>query len=220
MRRGWPGRTGPPLRGSPAALPARRSGTGRLAAAGLIAVLVSGCGSPGSTGAAPESEVAVPAGMEDCTAFAGDGSTLGGAEGLPALRLPCLAGGADVDLQNLGGRPVLINLWASWCAPCREEMPMLQAAYERFGEAVGFLGVNTEDTRPAALSLLADLGVTYAHVVDRDQNLMTELAAPGLPVTLAVDADGRIADRQIGQLSAARLEEMLAGLSAASSPGS
>jgi thiol-disulfide isomerase/thioredoxin len=151
----------------------------------------------------------VPSGVAGCEPFAADGDAVGGGEGLPALRLPCLVGGQDVTLDDLGDRPVLLNLWASWCAPCREEMPLLQAAYDRNGDQVGFLGVITEDTRSAAASLLADLGVTYAHVDDRDKQLLTELAAPGLPVTLAIAADGRILDRQIGQASATRLDELV-----------
>ena len=150
--------------------------------------------------------------MAGCEPFSADDDAVGGGEGLPALRLPCLVGGQDVSLDDLGDRPVLLNLWASWCAPCREEMPLLQAAYERNGDRVGFLGVITEDTRSAAASLLADLDVTYAHVVDQDKELLTELAVPGLPVTLAVAADGRILDRQIGQASAARLDELVSVL--------
>ena len=74
-------------------------------------------------------------------------------------------------------------------------MPLLQAAYERDGDRVGFLGVNTEDTPSAAASLLADLDVTYASVVDRDKQLLTGLGAPGLPVTLAeLDALGSFED--------------------------
>jgi thiol-disulfide isomerase/thioredoxin len=109
---------------------------------------------------------------------------------------------------------VLVNLWASWCAPCREEMPLIEDAYARSGDQIGFLGVNTEDSRSAAVSLLADLDVTFAHVVDQEGRLLTELGLPGLPVTLAVAADGRVIDRQVGQLSGARLDEMVAELTA------
>ncbi|WP_344688243.1 TlpA disulfide reductase family protein [Blastococcus jejuensis] len=150
--------------------------------------------------------------MAGCDSFSADGEAVDGGKALPALQLPCLVGDQDVPLGDLGGRPVLLNLWASWCAPCREEMPLLQAAYEGNGDRVGFLGVITEDTRSAAASLLADLDVTYAHVVDQDKELLTELAAPGLPVTLAVAADGRILDRQIGQASATRLDELVSVL--------
>lgn len=184
----------------------------RVAAAALVAVLaLSGCGA----GAAPSADdaeptaAAVPDDVATCESFAADGQRVRTGDTLPALSLPCLVPGEDVALDDLGDRPVLVNLWASWCAPCREEMPLLQKAYERDGDRVGFLGVNTEDTPSAAASLLADLDVTYAHVVDRDKELLTELAAPGLPVTLAVAADGRILDQQIGQASAERLDELV-----------
>ena len=188
---------------------------GRPAAALVVAVALSGCGAaPAETEGAELASVAVPDGVAGCESFAADGDAVGGDDGLPALRLPCLVPGEDVALDDLGDRPVLVNLWASWCAPCREEMPLLQAAYERDGDRVGFLGVNTEDSPSAAAALLADSGVSYAHVVDRDRDLLNGLAAPGLPVTLAVAADGRIIDRQIGQMSAARLDELVSRLSA------
>lgn len=185
----------------------------------VSAVLVTvGCASTGSgteEQAAATNPVAVPDGVAECASFAPDGTGATGDESVPALRLPCLTGGPDVALDDLGSRPVLVNLWASWCAPCREEMPLLQQANERYGDQVGFLGVDTEDTRAAAVSFLADFGITYAHVADTDRRLLTELGAPGLPVTLAVDADGRVVDRQIGQMSAARLEELVARLATA-----
>ena len=159
--------------------------------------------------------MAVREGVVGCESFAADGTSTPGGEGVPAVRLPCLIDGPDVALNDLGGRPVLVNLWASWCVPCREEMPLLQQAHERYGDQVGFLGVDTEDTRSAAVSFLADFGITYAHVVDTDKRLLTELGSPGLPVTLAVDAGGRIVDRQIGQMSAARLEELVTRLTTA-----
>lgn len=185
----------------------------------VSAVLVTaGCASAGpgtEEHAAGTTPVAVPDGVAGCESFAPDGTSAAGEEGVPALRLPCLADGPEVALDDLGSRPVLVNLWASWCAPCREEMPLLQQAYQRYGDRVGFLGVDTQDTRSAAVSFLADFGITYAHVVDADKRLLTELGAPGLPVTLAVDADGRIVDRQIGPMSAARLEELLTELATA-----
>ena len=184
----------------------------RWAVIGLVAAAaLSGCsaGTENSSGRNAEAAVAVPDGVAGCGPFAADGHAVDGGQGLPALRLPCLVPGEAVSLDDLGERPVLVNLWASWCAPCREEMPLLQAAYERHGDRVGFLGVITEDTPSAAASLLDDLDVTYGHVVDRDRQLATELAARGLPVTLAVAADGRILDRHMGPMSAVRLDELV-----------
>lgn len=195
--------TGPP-RGR---APLRRSATALAAV-----ITISGCSgadAPSTPGDAAGSSVEIPAAVAGCESFAADGDAVDDGEGLPALRLPCLVEGEDVSLDDLGDRPVLINLWASWCAPCREEMPLLQDAYERDGDRVGFLGVVTEDTPSAAASLLGDLDVTYAHVLDQDRRLLSDLAAPGLPVTLAVAADGRILDRQIGPATAARIEELV-----------
>lgn len=189
----------------------------RLVLPVVVILGIAGCSAPdpgAAGGAGGSTSAAVPEEVAGCESFAADGATSPGDGGLPALRLPCLVGGPDIALDDMGIRPVLVNLWASWCGPCREEMPLLQQAYERYGDQVGFLGVDTEDTRSAAVSFLADFGITYAHVVDVDKQLLTELGAPGLPVTLAVAADGRIVDRQIGQVSAARLEELVAGLAA------
>jgi thiol-disulfide isomerase/thioredoxin len=185
----------------------------RAALAIAVGLAVSACSSEAARPAADadtNASAAAPTEVSDCEAFAADGASAD--DGLPALRLPCLAGGPDVSLGDLGARPVLVNLWASWCAPCREEMPLIEDAYARSGDRLGFLGVNTEDPRSAAVSLLADLDVTFAHVVDREGRLLADLGLPGLPVTLAVASDGRVIDRQVGQLSAARLDEMVAEL--------
>ncbi|GAB4082044.1 TlpA family protein disulfide reductase [Modestobacter muralis] len=196
----------------------------RRTTATLVTVLaLTGC----SSGARPSADdagqapVDVPRDVATCESFAAaDGQRARNGDTLPALSLPCLVPGEDVALDDLGDRPVLVNLWASWCGPCREEMPLLQAAYERSRDRIGVLGVDTEDTPSAAASLLADLDLTYAHVVDREKELLTELGAPGLPVTLAVAADGTILDRQIGQASADRLDELVSLLlaDAASTP--
>lgn len=196
---------------------AGRAATRRRRGALAIAVglAVSGCSSGSARPAADadaNASATVPAEVSGCEAFAADGASAD--DGLPALRLPCLAGGPDVSLAALGTRPVLVNLWASWCAPCREEMPLIEDAYARSGDRIGFLGVNTEDPPSAAASLLADLDVTFAHVVDQEGRLLTELGLPGLPVTLAVASDGRVIDRQVGQLTVARLDEMVAELAA------
>jgi cytochrome c biogenesis protein CcmG, thiol:disulfide interchange protein DsbE len=188
----------------------------RWIVAALVAVTaLSGCTSDTDpVGNDATTPVTIPDGIAGCESFAADGNAAPGGQGLPALQLPCLVSGDVVALDDLGERPVLVNLWASWCAPCREEMPLLQAAFERDGDRIGYLGIITEDTPSAAASLLDDLDVTYGHVVDRDRRLLTELAAPGLPVTLAVAADGRILDRHMGPMSADRLDELVSLLSA------
>ena len=138
--------------------------------------------------------------------------------GLPELILPCLGAGPAVHIGALTGRPTLVNLWAAWCAPCREEMPLLEQSFRENGANVRFLGVNTQDTRASAIDFLTATGVTYPQAVDASGKLSTELGLPGLPVTLALAPSGRILARQIGQLHPDTLKSLLSQL-LASDPG-
>jgi len=131
---------------------------------------------------------------------------------LPPLRLPCLTPGPDIDLSALRGRPVLVNLWASWCAPCREEMPSLQAAAKRYAHQIQVVGVNTKDSTEAAAAFLADVGVTYPQLADLDGELLDHLRIPGLPVTVLLDGDGRVVDKHIGQLDSGTIDDLVAGV--------
>lgn len=128
------------------------------------------------------------AGIEPCV----PGEAAGAADGLPELNLPCLGGGPDVELAGLEG-PLVLNLWAQWCAPCREELPIYQEFHERHGDDVAVWGVNWNDTQPdLAIDLLAETGATYPQVVDLDLELGSALRVRGLPMLVLVDADGAV----------------------------
>ncbi len=115
------------------------------------------------------------------------------AEGLPDLTLPCLGGGADVSLSSLRGKPLVLNLWASWCGPCRDELPLFQRLHEAFGSRLTVLGVEINDQQPAkAPALASDTGVTYPLLADPDASLRVPLEVMGLPQTVLVAADGRM----------------------------
>ena len=109
--------------------------------------------------------------------------------GLPELRLPCLGGGPDVELSSLRG-PLVVNLWASWCVPCRAELPY----FDRLDAAgVPVLGVDFQDTQPdQALALAADAGVSYPSVADVEGTVRAPLRVVGMPTTLFVDRAGRV----------------------------
>ena len=120
-----------------------------------------------------------------------------GAE-LPDLTLPCLGGGPPVDLRSAPpGRPTLVNVWGSWCAPCAEEVPDLVAFHERAGERVGLVGVLTTDTLQRGLAFSRDFGIRYPSVVD-DDGAVLRAFPPGPPVTLFLDADGRVVHTRSG----------------------
>lgn len=112
---------------------------------------------------------------------------------LAGITVPCLGAPGRVDLAAaLAGRPALLNLWASWCAPCREEIPVL-AGYASSPDAVPVVGVNVQDRPADALSLLTELGVMYPSVTDPAAALQGALAAPRvLPLSYVLRPDGSI----------------------------
>ncbi|MSR35936.1 MAG: TlpA family protein disulfide reductase [Gemmatimonadetes bacterium] len=103
--------------------------------------------------------------------------------------------GDTVALSSFRGEPVLLNLWATWCAPCRRETPYLQTLHERYGrEGLRVVGV-TVDTRGSASDVRAfidEFGVTYTILHDPDMVSMDRLSVLGLPATFLVDRDGVI----------------------------
>jgi cytochrome c biogenesis protein CcmG/thiol:disulfide interchange protein DsbE len=104
--------------------------------------------------------------------------------------LPCFTGGSAVQLTALRG-PAVINLWASWCGPCREELPLMQELADATAGSLRVIGVDSRDTRDAAASFAADHGVSFPTLFDRDEKLLIALGKAALPITVFVDADGR-----------------------------
>ena len=128
-------------------------------------------------------------------------TTFGGGPA-PAFSLPDLTDPTrTLSLSQFRGRPVLVNFWASWCIPCRKEMPLLEAAYRRVHGLVVFLGVDTNDTSGAALSFLRQTGVTYPSAYDPHGTAATAYGLFGLPTTVFVAPDGKILERHVGALS-------------------
>jgi thiol-disulfide isomerase/thioredoxin len=117
---------------------------------------------------------------------------------LPDLTLRCLRPGADVRLAALSG-PAVINLWASWCAPCRTELPAFQRYAERAGDRVRVIGVDSDDTTDAGQALVDDLHLTFPMLYDDRGSLRQARGRAGLPVTLFVDTQGRIVRDYNGQ---------------------
>jgi len=122
-------------------------------------------------------------------------------DGLPDQTLPCLGGGRDVRLAGLDG-PLVVNVWASYCAPCRDELPVLQQLHEAAGDQLTVIGVDYDDTAPgAALQLAADSGVTYSSVADPASDLRADLEVIALPQTVFVDASGEVVATERRQLT-------------------
>jgi cytochrome c biogenesis protein CcmG/thiol:disulfide interchange protein DsbE len=158
----------------------------------MLAVMVA-AGAAGCTAQAqpPAGPTETPAPFADCAVLTSGSSPAGRpADGLPDLALPCFTGGRPVRLADLRG-PAVINLWASWCAPCRTELPAMQRLAGATAGRLRVVGVDTGDSRAAAASFGADAGVTLPILYDRDKTLINTLGRSALPVTIFLDGAGR-----------------------------
>ncbi|MCE5292197.1 MAG: TlpA family protein disulfide reductase [Nocardiaceae bacterium] len=111
------------------------------------------------------------------------------------LTLTCLADGQPKNVSAmLAGKPVLLNLWAYWCGPCREELPILQEYAAKAGDSITVLTVHSDPREDAALELLTSLGVHLPGVNDPDSRIAELVKAPkALPISVLIRADGSIA---------------------------
>ena len=177
----------------------------RTVAGVLVALLLAGCtqgflpgvaapgaGSTATTGATDLAAARKAAGIADCPAGSDAGPVAGG---LPDLTLECLGGGESVRLASLRG-PMLVNLWAQWCEPCRAEAAEFAATQNE----VAVLGIDYSDPQPGlAIDFAKETGMTYAHLVDLENTLKGPLGVAGIPYTLLIDAQGKVVARHPGQ---------------------
>jgi cytochrome c biogenesis protein CcmG, thiol:disulfide interchange protein DsbE len=144
----------------------------------------------------------------------GDGTP----SGLPDLTLPAVDGASELEVGDLDG-PAVVNLWATWCAPCRRELPDFEQVHQARGDEVAFIGVNIGDTAGAAAEFLDEVGVTFPNYLDARNELTAALGTATLPVTLVLAADGSIVTEQIGPMSAGDLDAAIdQALAAATAP--
>lgn len=174
-------------------------------AAATFAALLAGCSTGGESGTKPTfgggseppgasaqelADLKAAAKIDDCPTSDAKPPT---DAGLPDLELDCLGGGPAVNLSGLAGKPLVINLWASWCKECRDELPLLARADREYGDRVQFIGIDVVDAAPeAALRLAEASGVTYPQLVDRAGRTRGPLRYSGLPQTVFVDEQGRM----------------------------
>jgi cytochrome c biogenesis protein CcmG, thiol:disulfide interchange protein DsbE len=162
-----------------------------LCAIALIALLAGGCGSSTESGDGSHPDYA--------KALAGSPPPL---DAIHKQANDLLPGGQEAfekRLAQLRGYPVVVNVWASWCGPCREEFPVLQQLSARYGKRVAFLGINSEDSTDAAATFLEEEPLSYPSYVDPHKGTLESLGGiGGFPDTAFFDETGKLVNLKQG----------------------
>lgn len=116
---------------------------------------------------------------------------------------------SEISLRAFRGKPLVINFWASWCGPCRNEMPLLERTYLAEKGSVQFLGIDSNDARNAGLAFYNQVHVTYPSISDPNLKVAIKYGVYGFPTTVFISASGKVVGRYIDQLDASTLRAAL-----------
>ncbi len=141
----------------------------------------------------------------------------------PAFTLKNLETNETVSLEQLRGKPVVLNFWASWCGPCKQEHPYLEWAKREYGDRVVFLGIIFEDTEDNAKAFLRRYGAPFPQLIDPNSLTSVAYAVSGVPETYFISRDGVIIDKHLGpiwpQAMAEKLKVVLSDAAPATAQG-
>jgi cytochrome c biogenesis protein CcmG/thiol:disulfide interchange protein DsbE len=183
----------PPADG-PTTLTAVRRLVFALIGLGLVAIIVIGLTqSKGGAGPNPNDIVSkAPSASAVSKAFAGSPPPLAALHRRANEIIPGGRAELQRQIKALKGYPIVVNVWGSWCGPCRLEFPSFQQQAVRYGRRVAFLGVDARDNRGAATKFLRDYPVTYPSVEDGDESVLGRLGGRGYPSTAFYDRRGKL----------------------------
>ncbi|NMO21863.1 redoxin domain-containing protein [Pyxidicoccus fallax] len=136
----------------------------------------------------------------------------------PNFVLRSLDSGEKVSLEDLKGRPVVINFWASWCGPCQMEHPVLEWGAREFGSQAVFLGVVFEDTEDNARQFLARHGASFPQLMDPRSRMAVDYGVAGVPETYFITPSGTILDKHVGPIDPQTLATRIRQLNGSAAP--
>lgn len=183
----------------------------------LVGLLVTGCS---------EATAGTPVDQPDQNYVSGDGAVTEVAaadRGDPVAMAGTTLDDQRLDLASLRGKVVVVNVWGSWCPPCRKEAPALKrASVALMGADVAFVGIDTRDSDAAARAFVENVGIAYPNLSDPDGVLLLafkgDLNPNAIPSTLVLDRQGRVAARVVGEVSEGTLRGLVEPL-VAEAPG-
>ena len=122
-------------------------------------------------------------------------------------------GGQLVSLENYKNKPLVLNFWASWCPPCRDETPGMERIWRKYeDQGVVILGINVQDGEKEAERYISEFGVTFSNALDLDGSITVDYGVTGLPVTFFIDNDSVVKGRWVGSISEDRLDNWVSNL--------
>ena len=127
---------------------------------------------------------------------------------VPDIRDPS----ATIEISSYRGTPVVLNFWASWCVPCRTELPAFRSAQRRLGDGVQFLGMSHQDNREDGLDLLERAGIGYPSGYDPKGDVARAYGLYGMPTTVFISANGRIVATRTGEMTEDQLVQAVRDL--------
>jgi cytochrome c biogenesis protein CcmG/thiol:disulfide interchange protein DsbE len=112
--------------------------------------------------------------------------------------LPPISGEELAIILAESDKPAVVNVWASWCNPCRSEAPLLTAAHETYGDQIDFIGVDVQDNQADAKNFIAEFELDFTHYFDRDRSVPEFYGGFGTPITFFFDGTGTLVDTHLG----------------------
>jgi cytochrome c biogenesis protein CcmG/thiol:disulfide interchange protein DsbE len=112
--------------------------------------------------------------------------------------LPPISGEELAIILAESDKPAVVNIWASWCNPCRSEAPLLTAAHETYGDQIDFIGVDVQDNQADAKNFIAEFELDFTHYFDRDRSVPEFYGGFGTPITFFFDGTGTLVDTHLG----------------------
>ena len=124
-----------------------------------------------------------------------------------------MVGGQLISLEDYKDRPVVLNFWASWCPPCRDETPGMERVWRKYkDEGVIILGINVQDGEKEAQRYISEFGVTFFNALDLDGDITVDYGVTGLPVTFFINEEGFVIGRWVGSISERKLDSWVSDL--------
>jgi cytochrome c biogenesis protein CcmG/thiol:disulfide interchange protein DsbE len=129
---------------------------------------------------------------------------------MPTLEPYVLEWGDTLTLSQLvGDKPIILNVWASWCVPCRREAPLFESYWQRYRDRVLFLGVNFQDQAADAEAFIKEFNMTFPSGADPKAKIGIDYGIFGVPETFIIGKDGKVLARQVGEMTEDALEGYL-----------